>query len=173
MSFSPNELTAQVYEQSRGADLYRRGIYTFLKRTVPPPSMEAFGAGGREVCTVQRSRPNTPFQPLVLLNDPTYVEAARALAQRMMTEGGLHPRERINYGFRLAVSRAPRKAEQGLLVEILNEQLRDFRDDCNAARRLLAVGEFVHNPNLNEVELAAWTIVAQMLLNMSETITRG
>ena len=95
------------YVQSKGDDLYRRSVYAWWKRTCPPPNLNTFDAPEREFCRVQRSRTNTPLEALVLLNDPTFVEAARALAQRAIVRGGPSARERISYAFRLSVSRAP------------------------------------------------------------------
>ena len=111
--------TAQTYTQSHGKDLYRRTMYTFWKRTCPPPSLATFDAPDRETCTVRRSRTNTPLQALVLMNDPTYVEASRKLAERMMKEGGATAEERIAFAFQLATARPPQReggrgAEDGL-----------------------------------------------------------
>src|SRR5690606_14031707 len=116
------EFTAQKYVQDHGADLYRRGMYTFWKRTVPPASLSTFDAPDREVCTVRRLRTNTPLQALVLMNDPTYVEAARKLAERMMTEAGSTPRERVTFAFRLLTARRPTERELAVLERIYHEQ---------------------------------------------------
>ena len=107
--------SAQTYEQSHGKDLYRRGMYTFWKRTVPPASLATFDAPDREKCTARRALTNTPLQALALLNDPTYVEAARALAQRTLLEGGTDETSRLAYAFRLATARKPTGKEAGVL----------------------------------------------------------
>jgi hypothetical protein len=164
--------TAQKYVQSRGKDLYRRSVYTFWKRSSPPPNLVAFDAPSREVCCPKRAQSNTPLQALVLLNDPTFVEAARKLAERL-TAGAGSPRERIALGFRLCTSRPPRADEAEILERIYREQLAAYRRDGPAALRLLAVGESPSAGHVAPDELAAWTVVAGMLLNLDETITKG
>jgi hypothetical protein len=164
--------TAQVYVQSHGKDLYRRGMYTFWKRTAPPPSLTALDAPDREVCTVRRPRTNTPLQALVLLNDPTYVEAARKLAERLLAEADA-PDERVALAFRLATARRPTAAETAVLRKVYETQLAVYREDARAARKLLSVGESPRNERLDPAELAAWTMVASAVLNLDETVTRG
>ncbi len=164
--------SAQSYAQSHGKDLYRRGMYTFWKRTVPPASMATFDAPDREKCTARRLLTNTPLQALALQNDPTYVEAARALAQRALLEGGKDEKGRIAWAFRLATSRKPTAQETGVLQELLRKQLAAFRRDRKAALQLLRVGESPFDPRLDVAELAAWTTVASAILNLDETITR-
>ena len=131
--------SAQTYEQSHGKDLYRRGMYTFWKRTVPPASLATFDAPDREKCTARRALTNTPLQALVLLNDPTYVEAARALAQRALLEGGKDEKDRLAYAFRLATARKPTGKETGVLRELLETAIEDVRPEPagrdEAARR--------------------------------------
>src|SRR5205823_11719047 len=107
--------SGQSYTLSSGSDLYRRGMYTVWKRTVPPPSLSLFDAPDREKCTARRAVTNTPLQALVLMNDPTYVEAARALAEKMIREGGADPAKRIRYAFRLATAREPDAKELQVL----------------------------------------------------------
>jgi hypothetical protein len=165
--------TAQTYEQSHGRDLYRRTMYTFWKRTSPPPTLATFDAPDRETCTVRRARTNTPLQALVLLNDPTYVEASRKLAERMMKEGGTVPDERITFAFRLATARRPSAAELGVLTELFDTQLAAFRRDARAAEKLLKVGESPRDRTLDTAELAAWSTVASAILNLDETVTKG
>src|SRR5207247_5873391 len=125
--------TAQSYTPSRGGDLYRRSMYTFWKRTVPPPSLATFDAPDREKCTGRRGLTNTPLQALVLMNDPTYVEAARTLAQRMLTEAGSDSARRISYAFRLATARKPGPEELKALGELAKQELRRYRPDPKAA----------------------------------------
>jgi hypothetical protein len=164
--------SGQSYTPGRGKDLYRRSMYTVWKRTVPPPALVTFDAPDREKCTARRARTNTPLQALVLMNDPTYVEAARALGKRMMTEGGRDPVRRINYAFRLAMARQPEPGELQVLLQAFNKQLPDYRRDKAAALKLLGVGESPHDQKLDVSELATWTTVASMILNLDETITK-
>jgi hypothetical protein len=164
--------SAQSYEQSHGEDLYRRSMYTFWKRTVPPASLSTFDAPDREKCTARRTLTNTPLQALVLLNDPTYVEAARALAQRALTGSGKSESGRIEFMFRLATARKPTPDETGVLAQLLEKQLVSFRVDRQAALQLLGVGESPRDPRLNMTELAAWTTVASAILNLDETISK-
>jgi hypothetical protein len=165
--------TAQTYVQSHGKDLYRRSMYTFWKRTSPPPTMITFDAPDRETCAVRRSRTNTPLQALVLMNDPTYVEASRKLAERLMTEAGRSPEERITFAFRLATGRRPQPGEIAVLRQVFEQQLAVFRRDHQAASKLLAVGESTRNEKLDAAELAAWAMVSSAILNLDETVTKG
>jgi mono/diheme cytochrome c family protein len=164
--------TAQSYVESKGRDLYRRSMYTFWKRTVPPASLATFDAPDREKCVARRAVTNTPLQALVLLNDPTYVEAARLLAARALGEGGKGTSERIAYAFRLATSRAPSKQESRVLGELYAKQLARYRRDGKAAGELLRVGESRADEKLAPAELAAWTVVASAILNLDETVTK-
>ncbi|HYG77071.1 MAG TPA: PSD1 and planctomycete cytochrome C domain-containing protein [Planctomycetota bacterium] len=165
--------TAQTYVQSHGPDLYRRTMYTFWKRTSPPPSLNTFDAPDRETCTVRRARTNTPLQALVLMNDPTYVEASRKLAERLMTEGGASAADRITLGFRLVTARKPSDKERAVLQRIFDQQLAVYSKNKDAATKLLTVGESPRNEKLDVSELAAWTVVANTLLNLDETVTRN
>jgi hypothetical protein len=165
--------TAQTYVQSKGRDLYRRTMYTFWKRTSPPPTLTAFDAPDRETCTVRRARTNTPLQALILLNDPTYVEASRKLAERILAEGGRTTEERIAFAFRLVTARRPRPAEVGVLARVFETQLAAFRKDPRAALKLLKVGESPRDDRLDPAVLAAWGVVAGVILNLDEAVTRG
>ena len=164
--------SAQVYKQSTGKDLYRRSMYTFWKRTVPPASLATFDAPDREKCTARRALTNTPLQALVLLNDPTYVEAARALAQRAIVEGGKQASSRISYAFRLATARKPSAEEMRVLKDLLARQLIHYGSDKKAALELLNVGESKWNSKLDSAELAAYTTVTSAILNLDEMITK-
>ncbi|HLY62651.1 MAG TPA: DUF1553 domain-containing protein [Terriglobia bacterium] len=164
--------SGQTYKQGTGPDLYRRSMYTVWKRTVPPPALTTFDAPDREKCTARRILTNTPLQALVLMNDPTYVEAARVLAERMMKEGGKSPAARVDFAFRLATARAPSQGEEAVLVETYQQQLSDFRRQQTDAAKLLSVGDSKYDPRLKKPELAAWTTVASMILNLDETITK-
>jgi hypothetical protein len=164
--------TAQRYVPSHGKDLYRRSLYTFWKRTIPPPSLTTFDAPDREKCTARRLPTNTPLQALVLMNDPTYVEAARVLAQRAMTEAGRDPVPRISYAFRLATARKPGPEELKALTELARQELARYLHDEQAALKLLEVGDSHFDKKLEVSELAAWTTVASAILNLDETITK-
>ena len=160
------------YTQDHGDSLYRRSLYTFWKRQSPPPGMLAFDAPTRETCTVQRPRTNTPLQALALLNDPTYVEAARALAERLLTEVDGSESDRVQFAFRLATARLAEADEAEALLDVFRQQLVVYQQDLRIAEELLRVGESARNPNLSVSEHAAWTIVASMILNLDETVTR-
>jgi hypothetical protein len=164
--------SAQTYVPSTGKDLYRRSMYTFAKRTAPPASASIFDAPDREKCTARRARTNTPLQGLVLLNDPTYVEAARVLAQRVIEQAGRDSASRINMAFRLATARKPDSREMKILQEIAQQQTANYRRDKTAAAKLVAVGESKADPKLDVSELAAWTTVTSTILNLDETITK-
>jgi hypothetical protein len=165
--------TSQSYTQSKGDDLYRRAIYVYLKRSLPYPSLNTFDAPNREICAVNRPRTTTPLQALVLMNDPVYVESARVLAQRILNENTGDVSNKIKFAFRLALSRAPEKKEAALLEKIYREQLEHFKNDPEAAKKLINVGESARPENLDASELAAWTAIANILLNLDETITKG
>jgi hypothetical protein len=159
------------YVADKGDGLYRRSMYTFWRRTCAPPGMTTFDAPDRETCVPRRARTNTPLQALILLNDPTYVEAARALAERMMKSAATSD-DRVNHAFQLAVSREASAEERRILIGLYDDSLKRFQEDPTAARKLLTAGDSPRDPALNETELAAWTAVASMILNMDETITR-
>ncbi len=163
----------RTYEADKGEDQYRRGLYTYWQRTFLHPSLLAFDASTREECVVERTRSNTPLQALVLLNDPTYVEAARAFAIRLIREGGTEPRARLERGFRLALSRSPRPQEIPVLLDLLHQHFDQFRAAPAAARESLKTGDEPVPPGIDPAELAAWTSVARVLLNLHETITRS
>jgi hypothetical protein len=164
---------SQKYVQDHGDANYRRSLYTHWKRQSPPPNMLLFDAPTREYCVVRRPRTNTPLQALVLLNDPQFVEASRALAQRILLEGGPTDESRIAYAFRLATARLPDAGETDVLKSLLSEQLGEFQRDPAAASELLTVGSFQHDPALDAAELAAWTTVATVILNLDETVTKS
>jgi hypothetical protein len=163
----------RTYLPDKGANQYRRGLYTYWQRTFLHPSLLAFDASTREECVVQRPRSNTPLQALVLLNDPSYIEAGRALASRLMREAPGDPPARLERAFRLVLSRAPRPSEVSLLLGLWNEHHSQFQADPAAARAVLGVGDLPLPGELNPAELAAWTSVARVLLNLHETITRS
>jgi hypothetical protein len=163
--------SAQFFVLSKGKDLYRRTMYTFWKRASPPPQLVTFDAPDREVCTVRRSRTNTPLQALILMNDPTYVEASRKLAERLLREAKTDE-ARVTLAFRLLTSRLPSERELGIVRSVHEKQLARFRAEPEAAKRLLAVGESPRDESLPEAELAAWTMAASVLLNIDEAVTK-
>ncbi len=160
------------YQPGTGDDLYRRSLYTFWKRTAPPPALTAFDAAGRETCVVRESRTNTPLQALNLMNDVTYVEAARALAQQVLREGPATAEERLSRVFRRVLVRRPRPDERRVLREAFEAQLSRFRSDRKAAAALVAVGESRADPRLDPAELAAYTTVASLVFNLDEAVTK-
>jgi uncharacterized protein DUF1553/uncharacterized protein DUF1549/cytochrome c len=164
--------TAQTYTPSKGKDLYRRTMYTFWKRTCPPPTLATFDAPDREVCTVRRPRTNTPLQALILMNDPTYIEASRKLAERLMREAKTVD-NRITLAFRLYTGRPPTAEEMTILRRVFEARLAKYRNDSVAAEKLLSVGESPRDKKLDAAELAAWASVASVILNLDETVTRG
>ena len=161
-----------TYVEDQDAGLFRRSIYTYWKRSVPNPAMLTFDAPFRETCVVQRARTNTAMQALNLMNDPTYVEASRHLAQRMIREGGKAPEDRIRFAFNRLLSREPQPAELATLTMSLKEHFSDFRSREEAARALVEVGHSLTPDDLSSAELAAYTLTASTLLNLDETITR-
>ena len=161
-----------VYVVGKGDDLHRRSIYTYWKRSVPNPAMLLFDAPFRESCTLRRPRTNTPLQALNLMNDPTYVEASRLLAQRMMLEGGSTVESRLSLGFRLLLARPPKPAELAVLRTAYGRNFTDFQKDGEAAKALLAFGDFKNDAKLNPSELAAFTAVASIILNLDEVVTK-
>lgn len=162
----------QRYEQSHGQDLYRRTMYTFWKRTAPPASLVTLDAPDRETCTARRTNTNTPLQALVLLNDTTYVEAARSLAQRVLREAPRDPGARIRHAFRLVTAREPNSRELQTLRDLAETQEARYRRNPAAAAKLLSVGESPFDSKLNPGELAGWTTVASVILNLDEAITK-
>ncbi|MGA0040884.1 MAG: DUF1553 domain-containing protein, partial [Pirellulales bacterium] len=160
------------WQQGRGEDLYRRGLYTHWQRQYLHPSLLAFDAPSREECTAKRARSNTPLQSLALLNDPSYVEAARVFAEEIIASGG-SSRERIDRAFARAVTRPATDEEAGVLGELLAAHLTAYAADAEAAAALVAIGEAPVPESLDVVELAAWTNVARAILNLHEVVTRN
>jgi hypothetical protein len=176
--YQPDGVWANPYSGDRWAmstngEQYRRGLYTFWRRTAPYAAFMAFDAPSREVCTDRRPRTNTPLQALATLNDRAFVECASTLARRMMTEAKGPGKERAIYGFRLCVSRAPTEIEVEHLLRLYQENLEKYRKDPAAAKKLATGGLPEPPKELDLAELAAWTVVANILLNLDETITKG
>ena len=166
------ELSGQEYVQDRGESLYRRSLYTFWKRSSPPPSLMNFDAAGREACVVRESRTNTPLQALDLMNDVTYLEASRKLAERVMKERRTSADERIALAFRLAVSRPAAPAELGVLRDALENYLARYKANPEAAEQYLQQGESPRDQELDARELAAYSALSSLILNLDETITK-
>ena len=179
------EVAIQTYEQDQGEGLFRRSLYTYRKRQVPPPNLATFDAPNREFCVVRRSRTNTPLQALVMLNDPTFVEAARALAQRAMVkvpnetgddEGEVDEvevdKKRADYLFQLATSRMPSPRERRVLLRVYRDQLAIYRKNTDAAKKRLSIGVSPRHTSLDDATLAAWANVAGLILNLDESMTK-
>jgi hypothetical protein len=160
------------YERDTGESLYRRSLYTFWKRTAAPPFMANFDSAMRESCTVRESRTNTPLQALNLMNDVTFVEAARVMAQRAILEGGAQKDDRLAYAYRLALSRPPSPTELSTLRNSLSFYQDLYQTDGKAAMQLVSQGEAPRDNNIDIPELAAYTAVSSLLLNLDETITK-
>ena len=176
--YQPDGIWTQIYsgdkwELSKGADKYRRGLYTFWRRTSPYPAFMSFDAPSRELICARRLRSNTPLQALTTLNDPSFVEAAEALARRMMKETQGDAAKRVAYGFRLCVTRPPRADEVKRLVGLYKQELAGFKQDAKAAEKMATSELGKPAEKMNFEELAAWTVVANVLLNLDETITKG
>jgi mono/diheme cytochrome c family protein len=163
----------RTWTTSDGSDKHRRGIYTFWRRTVPYPSMAVFDAPSREICAIKRIRTNTPLQAFVTLNDPAYVEAAQALARRLVLEGGKTPEDRARFGLTLCLCRPPKEEQIITLVKLYQSELSHYRGDIPAATAL-ATEPLGPIPNgMDPAELAAWTTVANVLLNLDGVLTKG
>jgi hypothetical protein len=161
------------YQNDKGDGLYRRGLYTYWCRTFLHPSLKAFDAPTREECTADRPRSNTPLQALVLLNDPTYVEAARAFAERIVREGGGDTRSRLEFAYRQALSRSVRPEEAKLVEGLYQRHLESYKADMKAAEQLLHVGDHTLAAGIDVAEMAAWTSVARVIFNLHEMVTRN
>lgn len=159
-----------MYTQDHGPSLYRRGMYTLIKRTVPPPSMAIFDASNRDLCEVKRLKTNTPLQALVMMNDPTVLEASRVLAARLLQERG-DVNAKIEKAFRLIVSRKPNEKEVAILSDYYNKEL--GKSTRASAEKSLAVGEYPIPANIDKVKLAALMRVMTTIYNLEETITKS
>ena len=157
---------------STGDDLYRRGLYTFRRRSVPYPTFQTFDAPSFEFCTAKRSRTNTPLQALTTMNDPQFVEAARVLGQRVLLEGGDTLDKQLTFALRLCITRPPEAQELRFLAQLYEQQLNAYTQEPEAAQSLIHHGRSTIPKELNPVELAAWTTVANVLLNLDETLTK-
>jgi hypothetical protein len=170
-----NELASasRKYEQGKGADLYRRSMYTFIRRTIAPPAMTTIDAPNREICIMRRPRTNTPTQALVLMNDPQLVEAARALAELTLRgQVGQPDAAAVSRMLERVLARPGRRAELEILTRSLQHYRQRYRADPGAAEKMIAIGESRPAGGLEAVELAAWTVLANLVLNLDETLTR-
>jgi cytochrome c553 len=168
LNFPPRE-----WDDSPGEEQYRRGLYAWWQRAFPQPSLVAFDAPSREECTGERVRSNVPQQALVLLNDPTYVEAARVFAERIVRDGGGDAAARLRFAYGRALGRAPAAGEQRILTALLAKAHAQYAADAEAAQKLVASGQAPLARDLDPVELAAWTQVARAILNLPEVLTRS
>ncbi len=162
----------EKYVQDHGPDLYRRGLYVFWKRTIAPPVMVTFDAAGREACTVRETRTNTPLQALALLNEVSFVEAARKLAERVLREGGSDVDGRLRLAFRLVLTRDPSEREIKVLRRGLEQHLDHYGRHPNEANEVLRTGESLADSTLNATDVAAWTATSSLILNLDEALTK-
>ncbi len=173
IGFLRPEIGMDEWPVSEGPDLYRRGLYTFWRRVCTYPVFATFDAPSREVCTARRPRTNTPLQALAGLNEPTLLEAARVFAQRILAEGGSSVDERVEFAFRTSLGRRPNEAETERLRAFVEQQLKSYRRDRPSAQRLISVGAAPLPTEIDARELAAWMMLANLLLNLDETLTKG
>jgi mono/diheme cytochrome c family protein len=166
-----NEMGGYNYDKSKGADLYRRGLYVYWRRSTVYPSFITLDAPTREFCSAQRARTSTPLQSLVLMNDPVFVEAARGFAQRILKEGGADQASRLRFAWRTALGRVPSDPEIAILAKALDAQLATYSQDPAAAAALVKIGDLPKPDGVADGELAAWTALGNVLLNLNETIT--
>lgn len=157
---------------SEGEDRYRRGLYTFWRRTVPYPSMITFDAPSREYCTLRRVPSNTPLQAFVTLNDPVFVEAAQALADRVLREGGESVESRLRWGLQLVTARPAEERQIAVMRQLLEEGLERFRREPGAARQMVPQSN-KDASDAEVIERAAWTVLANVLLNLDAVLTKG
>jgi hypothetical protein len=164
--------TTQYYKRDAGEALYRRSLYTFWKRTAPPPSLMAFDAPSRETCVARRARTNTPLQALVLMNDEQYVEASRQLAAKMLKEGGDSVTSQLTLGFRVCTARVPTEHELNVLGKVHADQLAHYQANPAEAEKLLVIGASPRPEGIDPANHAAMTMMANLLLNLDEVITK-
>jgi hypothetical protein len=161
------------YPTSKGEDRYRRGIYTFWRRTMPHPAMSTFDAPSRESCTLRRTPTNTPLQAFVTMNDPVFVEASQALARRIVREGGGDLRSRLQFGLELATGRSAEATQIDALSNLYEEELNHYRGNAEAATKLATEPLGPLPEGADAAELAAWTVVANVLLNLDGVLMKG
>jgi hypothetical protein len=165
--------SGDTWKTSTGEDRYRRGLYTFWRRTSPYPSMIAFDATSREICSVRRTRTNTPLAALVTMNDPVYVEAAQALARMTVRKGGSTTQDRTIYAFRRCLARPPESVELQRIIALYESELNYYRQHPDEAKLMATEGLGAVADDLDVHELAAWTVVANVVMNLDEMLTKG
>jgi hypothetical protein len=163
----------ETWKTSPGEDKYRRALYTFWRRTMPHPMMVNFDAPSREFCVLKRSRSNTPLQALNTLNDPAFIECAQAIARKVAAQPGADVKARAAHAFRLVLARAPQPKEVERLVTLFQTELKNYQADEKAAEKMATSESGKPKEPCNLAELAGWTVVANVLLNLDETITKG
>ena len=168
-----NQIGENKYRPSTGLDVYRRSIYSYWKRTIPPPFMLTFDAAERTVCVVERQTTSTPLQSLVMLNDPQLVEASRKLAERMLGQESVEVKERISYGFFLTTTRLPDRTELRTLEAMYKEEYERYANAPGDAKALLSVGSSVSSDRFDPAELAAYTVIANTMINLDEAKRRS
>ena len=173
IGFLRPEIGMDEWPASEGPGLYRRAVYTFWRRVCTYPTLATFDAPSRDVCVSRRPRSNTPLQALAALNEPTLLEAARVFAQRILAEGGKDDAAQLDFAFRTCLGRAPTSIERTRLVAFLDQQMKSFRRDPLAAETLTNAGSSPRPTNLDARKLAAWMMLANVLLNLDETLTKG
>ena len=161
-----------AYQQSKGEDLYRRSLYTFWKRTNPPPAMNTFDAPTRSYCVVKRQKTSTPLQALVMMNDPQFLEAARILAERVIWEGGESSAEKIKYAYRLLCSHPPSAKEQNLLQSQYEQALEQYTSQPDQGKWLLDTGESPIDTSLDRAEISAFSVVATTIMNLDASTSK-
>lgn len=168
----PSSNTARFTADTEHEKVHRRSLYTFLKRTAPPPQMAALDAPNRESCLVRRERTNTPLQALLLMNETQFIEAARHMAERALKQGGT-AEDRVRFLFRLATARTPEASEMHELLAVYKDHLAEYTRDAKAAQQLISIGTIRPATTMNASEWAAWTMVANLILNLDEVVTKG
>jgi hypothetical protein len=163
----------RYYIQDHGDVLYRRSLYSFIKRTAPPPFMSNFDAPNRELFCTRRERSNTPLQALQLMNDVQYVEAARVLAESILRDKAITPEQRTEYAFRKILSRTPTESERLAIQSAYDQFQIKFQTETEDAKKLVRVGERPYDPAIPSSDLAAFTLVTNLIMNLDETITRN
>jgi hypothetical protein len=166
------ESDTREYKQDHGENLYRRSLYTFWKRSAPPASMDIFNAPSRETCTVRRERTDTPLQALVTLNDTQFIEAARALAERALKDGGSSKKSRLNYIAERLLARPLRADEMRVTESVLDDLMDEYKKSKEDAEALVTIGESKCDPRVNKSELAAYTMTVNELMNLDEVLTK-
>jgi hypothetical protein len=166
------EKSGRTYKRDKGEGSHRRSLYSYWKRTSPPPAMMTLDAAKRDVCVVKRQATATPLQALVLLNDPQYTEAARSLAERALRQGGKTLNDQIVFVFRTLTSRHPNEKQVRILADLYQEQLDEFKTRPADAERLLKIGDHKPNQNVDRLQLAAMSVLVKTLMSFDESVMK-